>query len=173
MSKFEELRQSYVDARAGFFAQRNACTNVAAMLLQGLEAHIQSPSFQFQFMPHTGEVSTSKNQTAKTAAWFAPDGCWHYLVGLQLSDATPGAFTKDAARQVIVAELILRPEAEAFSVRIKGWDDQFTLPSEAGSPEQAAFNEFVFQRMVDSYQKAGQRFFEGQDDTARMVSGRA
>ena len=173
MSKFEDLRQSYVDARAGYFARRNACTKLATILVQGLEAHIQSPSFKLQFLPYSGEAYTNKNQTGAAAAWLASDNCWHYRVGLEVSDATPGVFTKDAARQMIVIELVLQPDGDAFKVRVNGWDDKFALPAEAGTPEQAVFNEFVFKQMAGTYEKLGQKFFEGQEDAARMVCGPA
>lgn len=173
MSRFEELRQSYVDARAGYFARRDACSQLATLLLQGLEAHIQSPLFQFQFVSYSGEARTNKSPSAASAAWLAPDGHWHYRVGLEVNDAKPGVFTKNASRQLIITEFIVQPDGDVFSVRINGRDNTFTMPVEGGTPDQAAFNEFVFEQMLGTYQKGGLRFFEGQDDVARMVGAHA
>jgi hypothetical protein len=168
MSRFEELRHAYLDARKDFFARRDASAAFAATIVEGMEHYLECPPFQVHFISNTREASATKAHNALGAVWLGTDSNWHFNIGLDLIDNEEG-FRKDAARQTVVFELLVQPSDSGFNVGIKGWNDRFSLPGTDGTAERAAFYDFVFQHITGSYQQPGQRFFENGVDPQRAI----
>jgi hypothetical protein len=170
MSKFDEICQAYVDARKSFFAQRDASVEVARGLVQGMERYLDGPPYLIRFLTNMRQAAAATPHDAKDAVLYGADGRWHFSLGMELVDNKEG-FNKNAARQNLAFELLLKPDGAGFSAGLKGWDDQFALPVTGDSPERTRFYDFWFQRILDSYLQPGQRFFEGMADSDRAVSG--
>ncbi|MEO0085083.1 MAG: hypothetical protein ABIK37_00470 [candidate division WOR-3 bacterium] len=170
MSRFAELHQAYLDARQAFFAERDRCAAFAASLLDGLERYLECPPAHLRFVPHGGLTTATKTREAQATPTIDADGFWHCEVALDIGD-TDTAGRKESARQTVFFELMLKPTGAGFTVSIKGSAEKFTLPAEAGSPEHTAFFEFLFQQMVASYRRPGQRFFETLADSRRTIGG--
>jgi hypothetical protein len=168
MSRFDELCQAYVSAKKGFFAQRAAAVAFAGELLAGMETHLGCPPFQLYFLPHNRDASSTKTRTADGAVWLDDDGLWRFAMALCLRE-TQDTSRKDAIPQTVKFEMVVRPSETGYTVKLKGWDDEFSLPSTDGSGERAAFYENVFQRVLDSYQQPGQRFLENVIESQRTI----
>jgi hypothetical protein len=171
MSKFEEIRQAYVDARKSFFAQRDASVAFAIGLVQGMERYLESPPYMIRFLTNTRQAAAAAADDAKDAVAYGTDGLWHFGLGMELVDNADGLNNKNAARQTLAFELQVKPDGAEFTVGLKGWDDRFTLSGTGGSPEQTRFYDFWFKRITDSYLQPGQRFFENMADSSRTVCG--
>ena len=170
MSKFDEIRQAYVDARKSFFAQRDASAAFALDLVKGMERYLDGPSNLIRFQSRTRQAAAATAHDAKDAVAYGTDGLWHFGLGMELVDNKEG-FNKNAARQNLAFELHVKPDGAGFTVGLKGWDDRFALPATGDSPEQTRFYDFWFQRILDSYLQPGQRFFEDMADSDRAVRG--
>jgi hypothetical protein len=170
MSKFDEIRQAYVDARRSFFAQRDASAAFALSLVEGMERYLDGPPNLIHFLTGVRQAAAAGAHHAKDAIVYGNDGLWHFGLGMELVDNQEG-FNKNAARQNLAFELVVKPDGPGFSVGLKGWDDQFTLPANGDSPERTRFYGFWFRRIIDSYLQPGQRFFENMADSDRTVSG--
>jgi hypothetical protein len=171
MSKFDEIRQAYVDARKSFFAQRDASVAFALSLVQGMECYLESPPYMIRFQTSTRQSAAATAHDAKDAGVYGTDGLWHFGLGMELVDNQDGLNNKNAARQNLAFELQMKPDGAGFTVGLKGWDDRFTLPVTGDSSEQTRFYDFWFRRIVDSYLQPGQRFFENMADSNRTVCG--
>jgi hypothetical protein len=170
MSKFDEIRQAYVDARRSFFAQRDASVEFARSLVEGMERYLDGPPYLIRFQTNTRQAAAATAHEAKDAVLYGTDGLWHFSLGMELVDNKEG-FNKNAARQNLAFELLLKPDGAGFGAGLKGWDDQFTLPTNGDSPERTRFYDFWFRRIIDSYLQPGQRFFENMADSDRAVNG--
>ena len=170
MSKFDEIRQAYVDARKNFFDQRNATAAFALKLVEGMERYLECPPYQIHFLTNVRQPTSATAHDAKGAVTYGADGLWHFNVGMELVDDKEG-FHKGAARQVLAFELLVRSDETGFDVGLKGWTDRFDLPATGDSPEQTRLYDFWFQRILDSYLQQGHRFFEDMADSDRAVSG--
>ena len=170
MSKFDELHQAYVDARRAFFARRDASIASATAILEGLERYLECPRTTLSFLSRSGGTSLLKTHKAEEAVWLGPDGLWRFSIGLDLSEVQAGG-RRETAKQTVVVEVVIQPTDTGFSIGLKGWNKQFDLPKDTESAEYAAFYEFVFQHIIESYQKSGQRFFESLADSKRAVDG--
>jgi hypothetical protein len=170
MSKFDEIRQAYADARKSFFAQRDASAAFALSLVQGMEHYLESPPYLIRFQTNTRQAAAATSHDAKDSVVYGTDGLWHFSLGMELIDNLEG-FNKNAPRQTLAFELQVKPDGAGFTVGLKGWDDRFTLPATGDSPEQARFYDFWFGRIIDNYLQPGQRFFENMVDSDRAVSG--
>jgi len=168
MSKFDELCQAYVSAKKDFLARRAAAVSFAAGLLAGMEAHLGCPPFQLYFLPHNREASSTKTRTADGAVWLDDDGLWRFSMALCLRE-TQDMSRKDAIPQTVRFEMAVRPTETGYTVKLKGWDDEFSLPSADGSGEHAAFYESVFQHVLGSYRQPGQRFLENVIESQRTI----
>jgi hypothetical protein len=171
MSKFEEIRQAYVDARKSFFAQRDASVAFALSLVQGMERYLESPPYMIRFQTSTRQAAAATAHDAKDAVAYGTDGLWHFGLGMELVDNQDGLNNKNAARQNLAFELQVKPDGAGFTVGLKGWDDRFTLSATDDSSEQTRFYDFWFKRIIDSYLQPGQRFFENMADSNRTVCG--
>jgi hypothetical protein len=170
MSKFDEIRQAYVDARKSFFAQRDASVAFALSLVQGMERYLESPPYMIRFQTSTRQAAAATAHDAKDVVAYGTDGLWHFGLGMELVDNQDG-FNKSAARQNLAFELLVKPDGAGFSVGLKGWDDRFAPPATGDSPERTRFYDFWFGRIIDSYLQPGHRFFEGMADSDRAVRG--
>jgi len=170
MSKFDEIRQAYVDARKSFFTQRDASVGFALSLVQGMERYLESPPYLIRFQTSTRQVAAATAHDAKDAVVYGTDGLWHFGLGMELVDNQDGS-NRNASRQNLAFELQVKPDGAGFSVGLKGWDDRFTLSATGDSPEQTRFYDFWFSRIIDSYLQPGQRFFENMADSDRAVRG--
>jgi len=168
MSKFDEIRQAYVDARKGFFAQRDASAAFALNLIEGMERYLECPPYLIHFLTNVRQATAATAHDARGAVVYGSDGLWHFTVGMELIDNQEG-FHKNAARQTLAFELLVQAEGTGFSVGFKGWRDRFTLPATGDSPEQTRLYDFWFQRILDSYLQPGHRFFEDMADSDRAV----
>ncbi len=170
MSKFDEIRQAYVDARKSFFAQRDASAVFARSLVEGMEHYLEGPPYLIRFQTSTRQAAAATAHDAKDAVAYGTDGLWHFGLGMELVDDKEGLH-KNAPRQNLAFDLHVKPDGTGFTVGLKGWDDQFALPATGDSPERTRFYDFWFQRILDSYLQPGQRFFENMADSDRTVSG--
>ena len=170
MSKFDEIRQAYVDARRSFFVQRDASVEFARSLVEGMERYLDGPPYLIRFQTNTRQAAAATAHDAKDAVAYGTDGLWHFGLGMELVDNKEG-FNKNAARQNLAFELLLKPDGVGFSAGLKGWDDLFSLPATGDSPERTRFYDFWFRRIIDSYLQPGQRFFENMADSDRAVNG--
>jgi len=169
MSKFDEIRQAYVNARKNFFDQRDASAVFALSLIEGMERYLECPPYQIHFLTHTHQATAAAAHDAKGAVMFGNDGLWHFNIGMELVDNVDG-FHKNAARQTLAFELLVQPDGTGFSVGFKGWTDRFILPATGESPERTRFYDFWFKHIIDSYLQSGHRFFEDMADSDRTVS---
>jgi hypothetical protein len=170
MSKFEELRGAYIAARNAYFARRQAAITLAGVLARGLESFLQVPQFHLQFIPSTGDSSSSKAGTAETAVWLAPDERWHFRLGLPLSDRTLGT-AKGGSTQTLVLEFHAVPKGDWFEVGLKDRPDRFSLPVTAAAAEHLPFFEYLFGQMEAVYRQPGLKFYDNMADTTRSVTG--
>ena len=170
MSKFDEIRQAYVDARKSFFAQRDASAAFALDLVEGMERYLDGPPYLIHFLTGVHQATAAAAHHAQDAVVYGNDGLWHFSLGMELVDNAEG-FNKNAARQNLAFELLVKPDGTEFSVGLKGWDDRFTLPASGDSPERTRLYDFWFQRILDSYLQPGHRFFENMADSDRTVRG--
>jgi hypothetical protein len=170
MSKFDDLRQAYAQARKEFFTQRAASATFAETIVQGMETYIGSPQFQLHFLPYTQAVTSSKTHTATAAVWLANDALWHLKVAMELRGDAEGIHNETAG-QTVTFEMVMQPVGTGFKVGIKGWNERFSLPATAGSPEHNAFYDFVCERIADSYRQPGHRFFDSMTDSLRVIGG--
>jgi hypothetical protein len=168
MSKFDEIRKAYIDARKVFFDHRDASAALALGLVEGMERYIECPPYHIHFLINSRQATAAAAHDAKSAVTYGADGLWHFMVSMELIDNADG-FRKNAARQTLTFELLVQPQDPGFSVGLKGWNDRFSLPTTADSPEQTRFFDFWFKRIIDSYQQAGHRFFEDMADSDRAV----
>jgi hypothetical protein len=169
MSKFDEIRQAYVDARRKFFAERDGSAALALSLIEGMEHYLECPPYHIHFQTNVRQASAAAAHDAKGAVVYGNDGLWHFAVSMELVDNQDG-FHKNAARQTLAFELLVQPDGAGFNVGFKGWTDRFALPAAADSPERTRFYDFWFKRIIDSYQQLGHRFFEDMADSDRAVS---
>jgi hypothetical protein len=77
MSRFDDLRQLYGEARKQFMVGRDACVVFSLKMVEGLETYLGCPPFHVRFESNTGSA------TASTA---------HNSVGAGRSVAFPGRF---------------------------------------------------------------------------------
>jgi hypothetical protein len=59
MSKFDEIRQAYVDARKAFFASRDASAAFALGLVEGMERYLECPPYQIHFLTKAHQSSAA------------------------------------------------------------------------------------------------------------------
>jgi hypothetical protein len=170
MSKFDEIRQAYLEARKSFFAQRDASAAFALDLVKGMERYLDGPPYLIHFLTNTRQATAAASHDAKDAAAYGNDGLWHFSLGMELVGDKEGPH-KSAARQSLAFELQVKPEGTGFSAGLKGWDDRFALPASGDSPERTRLYDFWFQRIIDSYLQPGHRFFEDMADSDRTVRG--
>ena len=170
MSRFEEIRQAYINARKVFFDQRNASAALALSLVEGMEHYLETPPFQIQFLTNTRQATSATAHDAKDAVKYGTDGLWHFNIGIELVD-NPTTPHKVVVRQTLTFELLVKPDGAGFNVSFRGWDDRFALPATGDSPERTRFYDFWFQRILDSYVQPGHRFFEDMADSDRTVRG--
>jgi len=170
MSKFDEIRQAYLEARKSFFAQRDASAAFALDLVKGMERYLDGPPYLIHFLTNTRQATAAASHDAKDAAVYGNDGLWHFSLGMELVGDKEGLH-KNAARQSLAFELLVKPEGTGFSAGLKGWDDRFALPASGDSPERTRLCDFWFQRIIDSYLQPGHRFFEDMADSDRTVRG--
>ncbi|MBN2465175.1 hypothetical protein JXD38_06095 [candidate division WOR-3 bacterium] len=170
MSKFDQIRQAYVDARKSFFAQRNASAAFAVSLVKGMEQYLESPPYQIRFLSNTRQTSAATSHDASDSVTYGSDGIWHFRLGMELVD-DQGGVGKAAPRQNLTFELLAKPDGAAYSVGMKGWDDRFTVAAAGDSPERTRFYDFWFKLIIDSYLQPGHRFFENMADSDRTVQG--
>ncbi len=169
MSKFDEIRQAYVDARKSFFAHRDASAVLALGLIEGMERYLECPPYHIHFQTNARQATAAAAHDAKGAVVYGNDGLWHFTVSMELIDNQDG-FHKNAARQTLAFELLVQPDGAGFNVGFKGWTDRFALPAAGDSPERTRFYDFWFKHIIDSYLQLGHRFFEDMTDSDRAVS---
>jgi hypothetical protein len=170
MSKFDEIRQAYVDARKVFFDHRDASAVLALSLVEGMERYLGCPQFYIHFLINARQATAAAAHDAKSAVVYGNDGLWHFTVCMDVIDNADG-FRKNAARQTLMFELLVQPQDPGFSVGLKGWNDRFVVPAPGDSPESTRFYDFWFKRILDSYVQPGHRFFEDMADSDRTVHG--
>lgn len=171
MSKYEDLRDAFVGARNAYFARRQAVITLAGVLARGLESFLQVSPFYLQFIPSTGDSSSSKSGTAETAVWLTADERWHFRLGLPLSDRAPGT-GKGGSTQTLVLELQVAPEqGDRFQVGLKDRAERFSLPVTTGAAEHVSFFEYLYGQMAAVYRQPGLKFYDNMADTTRAVTG--
>jgi hypothetical protein len=170
MSRFDDLRQVYAEARKRFFSQREASTAFASTIMQEMESYLQCPPFFLHFMPYTQAVTSSKTHSALAAVWLANDALWHFKVALDLRSDQEGLH-HETAGQTVTFELIMEAKENGFSVGIKGWPERFEMTPVPGSAEHTAFYDFVCERIFEDYRRPGQRFFDNMADPQRPLGG--
>jgi hypothetical protein len=166
MSKFDELRQCYGDARKEFIEGRDACVLFSLKMVEGFETYLGCPSYHVRFASHTGATTASTAHNALGALWLGADGVWRVRASFDLDDSKSG---KDAGRQTVSFEISMQPLESGFSVGIKGWSERFVLPFAAGPTEFAPLYDFIVQRVLEGYHQLGQRFFDGGVDPERTL----
>lgn len=167
MSKFDELRQAYADARKTFLAGRDASALLSLKLVEGFETYLGCPSFSVRFVSNTGATTASTAHNSLGAIWLGPDGIWRFRAAFDLDDKSG----KDVGRQTVAFEVSMQPVESGFSVGVKGWTDRFTLPAGAGPAEFTPVYDFIVERVLDGYRQAGQRYFDGGVDPERTLGG--
>jgi hypothetical protein len=170
MSKFDEIRKAYVDARKIFFDHRDASAALALSLVEGMERYLECPKYHIHFFSNARQATAAAAHDAKSAVVYGTDGLWHFAVSMELVDNLDG-FHKNAARQTIMFELLVQPTDPGFSVGFKGWNERFALPAAGDSTESTRFYDFWFKHILDSYKQPGHRFFEDMADSDRTVHG--
>jgi hypothetical protein len=168
MSKFDELRQAYISARKEYFARRDASAVFALSFVEDMERYLECPRLRVRLLSSTGASSSTAARDGKGAVALGSDGQWHFRVGLDLVDDADG-FHKDAARQTVVFELLVQPDAGGLNVGLKGWSERFSLPATGAPAERARLYDFWFKRVIDSYLQPGQGFFEHAADSNRTI----
>jgi hypothetical protein len=169
MPKFDELLQAYVAARHDFFTRRDASVAAAASVFSALETYLGSPRFALHFQLSSGDSSTNRSLKPEEAVRFDPDGTWRFGVGLDLNESV-GGFRKDVASQTLALDVVLAPAGEGFSLGLRGSKERFNVPLVVKPGDCTPFCEFVYGRMLASYQQPGQSFFEGASASRRTIS---
>jgi hypothetical protein len=167
MSKFDELRQVYAEARKEFFEGRDSSAVLSLKMVEGFETYLGCPSFHVRFVSNTGSSTASTAHNAMGAIWLGPDGTWRFRVAFDLDDKSG----KEAGRQTVAFEVSLQPVESGFSVGVKGWKDRFVLPVGAGPTEFTPVYDFIVERVLEGYRQAGQHYFDGGVDPERALGG--
>ena len=117
MSKFEELCQSYSDARNKYIRFRDECFDFAAQLIKGFVDYYEIPSEQVKIVPTHEEVKPNTVYSIRGAMNLDDDTYWH--LGLILNFyVRPGVSTE-------------QPFLHIFKIKeemIQGFRESLTFP---------------------------------------------
>lgn len=167
MTRFDEICRALTDAKLRFFTERDACCEVATLVAEGLRKYLETPAYHLYFMPRSREGSSIKIRTAKDVTWHSSEG-WHFNIGLVVSD-TGDAQQYETGPEMVIARLLVRPQADGFEVGLEGWPDRFVVQRTPVLAVPEAFYDFVFKNILDAYGRSWLKFVEGGGETQRIL----
>ncbi len=168
MPKYDDLCRAYVTARNNYLSQRDAFALVATKVNESMHAVLGAPPFTVYYVPNSRESGSVKQRTAATSVWFGQDGLWHFALALSLIGKIPGA-RHDTSPQVVQFEAIGTPTTNGFALTMRGTEEKFELPANCSAADCTAFCEFVYNRVLDSYNQPGQVFLENVTESKRTI----
>jgi len=166
MNRFEELCESYADARKNFFAYRDECFSFGGRLVGSLLRFLECPQSQAEMVPVISERKTGWRYSPQGAIELGEDDqLWHFGLILTLYEK-PNVHPHG----LYLLHFTFQKSGDSFVVKLAPDGKQFTITG----TEASAFDEIdlsIFETMKDYFDSGLQRFIEGEREDKLMPIG--
>lgn len=163
MSKFEELCQSYSDARNKYIRFRDRCFAFAAQLVKGFVDYYEIPSEQVKFVPSHEDVKPNTEYSLRGSMNLDDDTYWHFGLILNFY-VRPGVLPEQS---FLYNFKIKEGEGEQFKVRIGDLEEEFVIDPN-NSEDFQRFYDFLFSITKKDFEEGLQHFLD-QEQITRII----
>ncbi|MGB9937216.1 MAG: hypothetical protein ACPK7O_05800 [Methanobacterium sp.] len=165
MTRFEELCESYANARKRYFNYENECMEFGMKMVNGLKEYLQCPPEQINYYPPDKESDPNVSYNIHGATKLGEDGFWHVGIGIGLYEA-PNVRPQENVRST----LLIRKDDGHFIVKYgRESKDEFRI-CEDREEELDKFYEHIYEEVKELYDKqlenitGGAEFASDHDD---------
>lgn len=165
MTKFEELCESFANARKRYFNYENECMDFGIKMVDGLKEYLQCPPEQVNYYPPDKESDPNISYNIHGATILGEDGFWHVGIGIGLYEA-PNVRPQENVRSV----LLIRKDNSHFVVKYGRESTEKFKICEDDKEDLEKFYDHVFEEVKELYDKqlehirGGAEFAHDHDD---------
>jgi hypothetical protein len=148
MTRFEELCQSFANARKRYFNYENECMDFGEKMVDGLVEYLECPPEQVNYYPPDKESDPNVSYNIHGASMLGEDGFWHVGIGIGIYEA-PNVRPQENVRST----LLIKKENGCFTVKYgKESSDEFRI-CEDDEEDLEKFYGHVFEEVKELYDK--------------------
>jgi hypothetical protein len=165
MTRFEELCESYANARKGFFDYENECMEFGTKMVEGLREYLECPPEQVNYYPPDKESDPNVTYNIHGATILGEDGFWNVGIGIGIYEA-PNVRPQENVRST----LLIKKNDSHFVVKYgKESKEEFRI-YEDKEKDLKEFYDHIFEEIKELYDmqleniKGGTEFAHDHDD---------
>ncbi len=148
MTRFEELCESFANARKRYFNYENECMDFGVKMVDGLVEYLECPPEQVNYYPPDKESDPNVSYNIHGASMLGEDGFWHVGIGIGIYEA-PNVRPQENVRST----LLIKKENGCFTVKYgKESSDEFRI-CEDDEEDLEKFYGHVFEEVKELYDK--------------------
>lgn len=148
MTRFEELCESYANARKRFFNYEEECMEFGAKMVNGLTKYLECPPEQVNYYPPDKESDPNVSYNIHGATKLGEDGFWHVGIGIGLYE-TPNRRPQENVR----SRLLIKKDDGYFVVKYgKQSQDEFRI-CEDKEDDLEKFYDHIFEEIKVLYDR--------------------
>jgi hypothetical protein len=148
MTKFEELCNSYANARKRFFNYEDECLHFGEKMVDGLTEYLECPPEQVNYYPPDKESDPNVSYNIHSATILGDDGFWQIGIGIGLYEA-PNVRPQENVRST----LLIRKDDSHYVVKYGKQSQEEYRISEEDEGELKKFYGHVFEEIKELYDK--------------------
>ncbi|MGZ7043961.1 MAG: hypothetical protein ACXVHM_05155 [Methanobacterium sp.] len=164
MTRFEELCESFANAREKYFHYEEECMRFGEKMVDGLKKYLECPPEQVNYYPPDKESDPNVSYNIHGATKLSDDGFWHVGIGIGLYEA-PNIRPQENVRST----LLIKKENSHFIVKYgKESEDEFKLDYKEENFKE--LYDYIFEEIKELYDiqlehmKRGAEFASDHDD---------
>ena len=165
MTRFEELCESYTNARKKYFNYEDECMHFGTEMVDGLIKYLECPPEQVNYYPPDKESDPNVSYNIQGATILGDDGFWHVGIGIGLYEVQ-----NVRPQENVRSTLLIKKDDSHFIVKYgKQSQDEFRI-GEDSVEDLKKFYDHVFKEIKDLYDKQlenmkkGAEFAQDHDD---------
>ena len=165
MTRFEELCESYTNARKRYFNYENECMEFGVKMVDGLKEYLKCPPEQVNYYPPDKESDPNVSYNIHGATKLGDDGFWHVGIGIGLFEVPNGR-----PQENVRSTLLIKKEDGRFVVKYgKESTDEFRI-CEDDEEDLKRLYDYIFDEIKELYDKqlehitGGAEFAHDHDD---------
>ena len=165
MTRFEELCESYANARKKFFNYEHECMDFGSKMVAGLAEYLECPPEQVNYYPPDKESDPNVTYNIQGATILGEDGYWHVGIGIGIYEA-PNVRPQENVRST----LLIKKNNSHFIVKYGKLSKEEYRICEDKKEDFKEFYDHVFEEIRNLYDKQlenmkrGAEFAEDHDD---------
>jgi hypothetical protein len=165
MTRFEELCESYANARKRYFNYEDECLKFGEKMVDGLVKYLECPPEQVNYYPPDKESDPNVSYNIHGATKLGDDGFWNVGIGIGIYEA-PNSRPQENVRST----LLIKKHNSHFIVKYgRESTDEFKICKDK-EEDLKKFFDHVFEEIKDLYDmqleniRGGSEFAQDHDD---------